>query len=98
MSTLIENLDSVGGAWGILKSTAFDELLKEAGRTGSKTSVPRLAAQTGVSESFIRSLRGYDVHTERGRRHYTNHERSLILRVLRRLALTEEEFLSRIPR
>lgn len=90
-----ENLEHAGGAWGPKKAWQIDVHVKRIGRQGPKLSAPRIAKQAGVSVDFLNSLRGYDVRYRNGAKHYTNRERSNVVKVLEVLGLTEEEFLAK---
>lgn len=90
-----ENLEHAGGAWGPMKAWQMDVLVKRAGKTGGKLSVPRIAERAGLSVDFLWSLRGYDVRYRNGTRHYANRERTKVVRVLNVLGLTEDEFLAK---
>lgn len=92
---MIENLDHAGGAWGPKKAWQVDVHVKRIGKQGPKLSMPRIAKQAGVSVDFLKSLRGYDVRYKNGAKHYTNRERSGVVKVLGALGLTEEEFLAK---
>src|SRR5690625_2338849 len=89
------SLDHVGGAWGPKKAWQMYVHGKRIEKQGPKLSMPRIAKEAGVSVDFIKSLRGYDVRYKNGVRHYTNRERSGVVKVLGVLGLTEEEFLAK---
>lgn len=66
--------------WTQANAEAFVKIKQEAGATGAKISVPRVARKAGVSESFVRSL---ELHAAAGSRFIPNKEQSKVEAVLR---------------
>lgn len=93
-----EDLGSLGKAWGPRKRNLLVDLLIEEGRTGSKRSVSRVAADAGVSVDFVRSLQVVAEHANGRACTYTNRERSKALAVLGALGVSEDAFLFRAGR
>lgn len=76
----------IGKDWDDLRRYELLDLIREAGRTGAKRSIRRIAKDAGVSEQFIRSL----LPIKR------DHETSKVTAVLRALGTTPEEFAQQV--
>ena len=72
----------IGAKWGAVQQQALYTLIQEAGKTGAKRSIPRIAKAAGVSPQFIRSL----LPTPK------QHETSKVEAVLAALDVTPSEF------
>ena len=76
----------IGKDWDDARRYELLDLVREAGRTGAKRSVKRIAKDAGVSEQFIKSL----LPIKR------DHETSKVTAVLKALGTTPEEFAQQV--
>lgn len=85
----------VGDCWHDEKAWVLQDLVREAGRTGSKRSIPRIAAKAGVEESALRGLLKA-AGPDEDRQGWEDRDDETVLAVLDALGVSVDEFTSAV--